>query len=433
MTPDPFSTRREFLGATAAAMAAGAVVRGPDDGARSAPLPELPEGLKRAIAAARPSRLSRLPADLPDRLGASHVGGLYHLTDRPFLVEGAERLIALGTRLVKFWFPPRDPAASYPWNARWPDCGDFVELARTDDFRAAFDLPFRTIVLEAIEPYGEPWRSTDPKEPEHLDRVERAFQDLTAHLYRAYQGRDVTFVLQNWEGDWRLRGGYPSEWRPARAEAETLCTRMARWLEARQRGVATARRAHAPGARCRVAHACEVNRVFDGRNGMPTVTHDVLPRVELDLVSYSSYDGLASPERLAQGLLEIRRHARTGPLFGPGAVMIGEIGIPENDQPDRIAERWDGYLGVALALGIPYTLQWELYCNERRKGRPAGPSGQPLRDPEGCRGFWLVRPDGELSVTGRLFEDLWRRAGAPRARPETGKQTVDAANGDGLK
>ncbi|MDG3007779.1 hypothetical protein [Paludisphaera mucosa] len=394
--------RRRFLQTVAIA----ATARPPDlDG-----LPELAPGLRARLDACRPSRLEKLPAGFRDRVGASHVKGLYHLTDRPFLVEGAERLIALGTRLGKFWFSPGIIAESYPWNSRWPACGDYVELARSDDFRAAFDLPFRTIILEALMPHDEAWRSVDPAAPERLEESERAIHDLTAHLYRTYRDRDLTFILQNWEGDWRLRGGYSEDFRPPPAELETLASRMARWLAARQRGVERARAAFAAGARCRVAHAAEVNRVLDAFRGVPTVVRDVLPRVTVDLASYSSYDALGSPEELARAILEIRRCARTGPMFGPGAVMLGEIGVPENDRPDRVAEHWDGWLGATIALDVTHVVQWELYCNEPKPGAAAG--GGPLKAVDGCRGFFLVRPDGELSATGRVFADLWRRAGA---------------------
>ncbi|AMV40834.1 hypothetical protein [Planctomyces sp. SH-PL62] len=145
---------------------------------------------------------------------------------------------------------------------------------------------------------------------------------------------------------------------------------------ARQRGVERARAEHASGARRRVAHAVEVDRVFDGAKGMPTVTRDVLPQVTVDLASYSCYDALGTPERLASAILEIRRHARTGPLFGPGAVMLGEI-----------------------ALDATHVIQWKLYCNEPKPGA------------DRCRGFFLVRPDDSPGETGRLFADLWLLAG----------------------
>ena len=351
-----------------------------------------------------------LSSDPRERFGATHVGGVYAFGKEPFLVEGARRLLELGTRAGKFWFTPHQPARGYRWNHEWPKCHTLVDLARTAAYRAVFDLPFRVIALEAQLPFDDgEWRKPGLEErlPAHRD----AFRDLARHLYATYGERDITFILQNWEGDWLLRGRAGELWNPPPPDAAALCARMAAWMAARQEGVALAR-AEFPTARCRVLNAIEVNRVVDGAVGIPTVTRDVLPKVEVDLVSYSAYDALASPQALAESLREIRRHARTGagPL-GEGALMLGEIGIPENDQPRDIRARWDGFTRVALDLNVLWTFVWELYCNEPR---PGVDTRQPVTRAEDVRGFYLVKPDGTLSETGSYFRERWAgRAPAP--------------------
>lgn len=398
-------SRRAFLTAatawTAASRALGAVA--------SEELPTPSSSLLERIESHRPSQLGERLADFQPRgrVGAAHVAGLYSpRPDRPFLVEGAERLIDLGTRAAKFWFTPRTIAHSYRWGSRWPDGLDsFIDLAKTDDFKTVFDLPFSVVALEALLPHDEAWRDQAPDGPEAVDESEKAAYELARHLLAVHRDRPITFIIQNWESDWRFRGATAETWSPPAEEVERLSARMTRWIAARQRGVERAR-AEVPNSRCRVAHAVEVNRVLDGFRGVPNVTRSVLPRVEVDLVSYSSWDALKSPDALAIAIEEIRRHARTGALFGPGAVMLGEIGVPENDQPDRIAERWDGWMGAALALDIPYVFQWQLYCNEIRPGQPK-PDG-PIRDNADCRGFHLIRPDGSPSKTGRVFTEWWR-------------------------
>jgi hypothetical protein len=264
-------------------------------------------------------------------------------------------------------------------------------------------MPFETLVFEAHAPGEEGWKK--PGLPAAFyETVTAEFHELTAHLYRVCRDRAVTIILQHWEGDWLLRGAGQS-WNPPPADWRALCERMQRWLAARQAGVSRARREATTGAKCRVAHAAEVNRVPDAWRGIPTLTREVLPGVELDLVSYSAYDGLT----LWWCIEDIRRHARTGPLFGPGAVFVGEIGLPENEQPERVAERWDEWLGALLAADVPYIVQWELLCNELNP-RLSPPPRPPVTDPTQVRGFWLVKPDGSLSETGRFFHDLWQRA-----------------------
>ena len=39
-----------------------------------------------------------------DVVGVTHVAGRYHLTDKDFLSEGADQILALGSRVIKVWF-----------------------------------------------------------------------------------------------------------------------------------------------------------------------------------------------------------------------------------------------------------------------------------------------------------------------------------------
>jgi hypothetical protein len=405
--------RRTFLTTTALALtgATSGVIRlrsadRPEAG--EPPLsPERKEEMLRLIAANRPSRLARLPVGFNRRVGATHVAGKYHLTGKPFLIEGADKLLELGTRLGKFWLIPRGIEGSYPFNSKWDKYDTLVSLARSDYFAQLLAMPFQTLLFEAHAPPEEGWKKAGLPES-FYQRVMEEFHQLTAHLYRTCRDRDVTIILQHWEGDWFMRGA-GNLWNPPPADWQAQCERMQRWLTARQAGVTKARAEFGAGAKCRVVHAAEVNRVTDAWKGVPTMTRNVLPGVELDLVSYSSYDGMRDGLTLWCCIEDIRRHARTGPLFGPGAVFVGEIGLPENEQKKPIAERWDEWLGALLAADVPYIVQWELFCNEFNPKLPAKPK-TPIKDPSDVRGFWLVKPDGSLSEGGKYFEALWRRA-----------------------
>ena len=87
-------------------------------------------------------------------------------------------------------------------------------------------------------------------------------------------------------------------------------------------------------------------------------------------------------------------------------VFIGEIGYPENvDNKTEASTRdwWDQRLGVFLAQDLPLVIVWQLYCNEPMTAKRA--SRGPFRADE-LRGFWLARPDGSLSWSGRYLHDL---------------------------
>jgi hypothetical protein len=373
---------------------------------------------------ARPLRGGLVPRDLSRRLGTAHVAGRYHFTEKPFLIEGAERVHSLGLGGIKLWFG--NVERGYSFNSEWnlPAAYTFKDLAQHPYFVAAFDLPFAVIALEvyAAQPPQTAGRGAidllDPKYDCSVDETQ--IYELARHLLQTYRDRDVTFLLQNWEGDWLFRGSAKDGW--MRGEYPKLEQRVAgfcRWFAARQRGVERAR-AEVTGSRCRVFHAVEVNRVFDLLKGIPTVTTHVLPHLRPDLISWSCYDGLNTGAKRAeksavgiwQGLDLIQHYARTTQqdFAGRPAVYIGEFGFPENvTTPASAVEMLDGALGAMFARQIPYLLYWEIFCNERKDG--ARPRPVASEKAEELRGFWLVRPDGSLGGVGEYFTRLLAHAG----------------------
>jgi hypothetical protein len=389
--------RRSFLQAAACSALAPSLTFGADTDADAK--------IRAAIYAHRPSRLAALPRDFRDRVGATHVAGKYHFTRKPYLIEGAERLLELGTRLGKFWFMPNGGSHDYPFNSTWRKYGTLLELAKSEYWEQVFAMPFATLVLEAHNPAGDGWKADRPQS--FYDAISAEFAELTSHLYRKFRDREITIVLQHWEGDWLLRGA-GAKWNPPPADWKRVCEQMQKWLAARQAGVTKGRNENGGGAKCRVVHAAEVNRVVDAWSGIPTMTTQVLPHVELDMVSYSYYDAMNNPVTLWKAIEEIRRNARTSGPFGARAVFLGEVGIPENEQPKDIRNRWDEFLGVALALNVPYVVHWELYCNEPNPKLKPAPV-PPVKNNGDVRGFFLVRPDGALSESGKFLSELWKR------------------------
>jgi hypothetical protein len=339
-----------------------------------------------------------------DWLGTTLVDGKYFLTSRPNLLEGAEQMLRMGTRVGKFWFEPRRAARDNPWNSRWPEMRTLVDLASSEYWQQVFQLPFSTLMLNTHSPAETGWNAG--LGAAQYQQISNEWEDLVRYLYAVHGHRPLTIILQNWEGDWQVRG-IGESWDPPPPDWAARCARYRRRLEARQLGVSRARGQALSGTRLQVVHAVEVNRVVDGWSGVPTVTEHVLPEVDVDLVSYSCYDAMQDAATLTRAIATIRKFARTTGPFGPGAVYLGEIGIPENLYPDRIAERWRELLGVARATDMLWVSQWQLHCNEL-DARLAPHPAPPVFDPRRYRGFWLVRPDGSLSETGELFQSWWQ-------------------------
>ena len=336
---------------------------------------------------------------LRDIFGVTHVNGRYHLTDREFLIEGADKIASLGANAIKLYLmvPPK----SYRFNTVWPQVGSLVELARTPQYRAVFSKPFTTYFLTAysVGRFEHYWIHgiSDAQVREETERFHR----LARHFLTEYRGSGKTFVLQHWEGDWAVRGSFNRTKDPT----ETAFRGMIRWLNARQAGVDRAREEVGQEG-VRVFHAAEVNLV---RMGMiekrPTVAARVLPHTRVDLVSYSAWDTQDDRESFRRALDFIANHVPDRPPFDAHNVYVGEFGVPENERtPEKLERTLANVVDVGLEWGCPYLVYWQVYCNEFRRDQEHPTA--PVTANDQVRGFWLLRPDG---TKGRAWDFFERR------------------------
>jgi hypothetical protein len=404
--------RREFIRNASAGFGAAAFTPSlaafaeAENGPRLTPAAEI----EKRVLAARPSRGGPIPADFARRFGATHYDGRYHFTGKPYLVEGAEKMHELGMGVAKFWLR-EDDLPGYRYNSDWgiPLDQRLVDVLKHPYFVTALALPFSTVFLEVFPLTGSKTTFFDTESD--YKNEEEQFHEVAAHLLKTYGGRDITFILQNWEGDWAFRHNDRNTWEQTPADVvERRAMLFARFLAARQRGVERARK-EAGAAKCRVLHCAEVNRVLDATRDIPTVMTHVLPRVAVDLVSWSCYDGLDSPVKLWQGIEMLRHYMLPSPALGGKQVLIGEIGEPENI-PNKneagVVDLWDRSMAVCFALDIPWIVHWELFCNEPNDGTKPD---RRLRKAEELKGFWYVRPDESLGWGGRYLDSLLKHAG----------------------
>lgn len=317
-------------------------------------------------------------------LGVTHTGGTYNLgnTQQDFLSQGADEVLALGSRSIKLWF--HRPGECYPFNSQWPEHFDsLVDMAKHPYYRAVFDKPFKTYFLVA---YGlgrpEHYWAQGISEAEQADE-QRQFHEFARYLLTTYRNTGKTFILQHWEGDWAIRGAYDPNIDPT----PTAINGMIAWLNARQAGVEQARKEVGEHG-VHVYHAAEVNLVAKSMNaGKPNVVNAVLPHTHLDLVSYSSWDTLSNGPGFRRALDFIAANMPDSPAFGAKNVYIGEYGFPENE---TTAEKYQANIRNVVETGLdwacPYIVYWELFCNEARH--------KPVTKNEDVRGLWLIKPDG---------------------------------------
>lgn len=370
------------------------------------------------VACLEPIQAGAVPAR--EILGATHAAGKYNFTDEDFLNEGADRLLDLGTRVIKIWFDP-DAEPLYPFNSDWGvPPADLVDLARHPYYQELFAKPFSTLILVVgrREPVVD---FLDGMTRQEIEHEQNQVYDLARYLLATYAGAGKTFVLQNWEGDHLLRRGLAAEEDPD----STRVRGMADWLNARQAGVTRARR-EAEAAGVTVAHAVEVNLLRKAMAGEVTVTNDVVPLTRADLYSYSSWDVDFDPAELVRALDYLAAKAPDSSLYGSRNVYLGEYGAAkdqvsgEKDRDVVIRELGE----AALGWGARWVVYWQLYCNEPASAYTGErPANQDLR------GFWLIRPDGlKTRMYGDLFGQLrtslhrtyWRTAGGRYITAEDG-------------
>ncbi|HKH46035.1 MAG TPA: hypothetical protein VKM72_15350 [Thermoanaerobaculia bacterium] len=333
-------------------------------------------------------------------LGATHAAGKYNLTEEDFLNEGANKLLEMGTRVIKVWFDPYSTPL-YPFNSEWgapPD--NLADLARHPYYQELFAKPFSTFILVVA------WRVPLNDFIDGMTREEIAVEtqqtyDLARYLLTTYAGTGKTFILQNWEGDHLLRRGLTNEEEPS----QTSVLGMAAWLNARQAGVSQARR-EIPARGVTVAHAVEANLLRNAMEGKVTVTNDVIPRTRADLYSYSSWDIGFDPAELVRALDYLAAKAPDSALYGSRNVYLGEYGaakdqvIGEKERTVVIRQLTD----AAVGWGARWVVYWQLYCNEpAREYQTERPTNQDLR------GFWLIRPDG---VKTRIYKSFQGQLGS---------------------
>lgn len=371
--------------------------------------------------------------------GATHIAGWYNFTNKPFMIEGLDYYRLFGPTSIKTTISPLNGkmAESYPFNHTWPTYQNMTQVAQNQYNDSLFK---RTHILRHTfwtntKNRGDYKQGPDFKHDSYLS-IEEEFYNLTRHLFLNYGNTNKTFVYQNWEGDWMLRGqGVLWENDPTLIpdNVEWDIEGMSRMFRAQQRGTERAR-SEFPSATAKVMHAIEFNKLWlvngSGQrttmmdHGTPSVLENVIPHTRIDLASWSAYDGgwtnSQNPEGHAmwKGIEMARYFTNATGLQSGTPVQIGEFAINENPPYSGtntnavIRQRYGKYIGVALGLQIPNFYLWNLYGS----GAQDGPSGFTWES--GVQysqtflntwldGKWIVRPDGTWGFAAAFLMEQW--------------------------
>ena len=349
--------------------------------------------------------------------GISHIDGKYRFTQNNYLLEGAQKISALGSSSIFIYLTPSF-RSDYPdeTSTTWPasDPAGVDGLAQTGPYDQVFHLPFKTIVMTTLTFANADRVQGIAQSQDRLHAEENEFYQLTKYLYSRFSGSGKTFVLKNWETD-----GFAAFLGSTTGDIpQNVVADLIAWLSARQRGVTRARN-EAHDSSVLVLNGAEVNRVLDyAQNGLRRVINAVVPQVNADMLTYSSYDAMvygsdapSVQQRLTQALQTIEKLAPDPQRLGNRRILISEYGLFENEQP---GDTWraDAVLSTAKNAGLYGAFFWNLYDNECKLNGQYAPvasaEGNPLRPTDAqCRGLWVVRPDGSTSSALDVIKKYW--------------------------
>lgn len=305
--------------------------------------------------------------DVHDTIGCVHWGAAYRSTDLSnFVEEGLRyvRNIGFGVAKVKVSnplsayrgrVPPHDESSAI----------DIMEKVFKDQIQS-----FHTVVLSVWSDFSKEDESyflrLDGSELlSALERERSFFFDFTRYLEQNYV--DKTFILQNWEGDWKFESVI---------QDVDQVQKLLAWVKARQTGVSDARCSLPRRGVSRVLHAFEVNKVVGGVGdaSKKNATTEIVSEVQLDLVSYSCYEdhrhgALADTLNFIEAKLDVLGTSdymlelkKIDARFNK-RVFLGEFGEPENNGQGSISENTD-ILVNAFSWGCPLVVYWSILENE---------------------------------------------------------------------
>jgi hypothetical protein len=345
-------------------------------------------------------------------VGIAHVDGRYNFTNKPFLIEGADEILKLGSKCIKVWF--NDVDNKYRFNSKWPTNVDklgYIALSETPYFKKLFNMPFKVYSLEMTDGnLNMEWRDGLTKEEAKI--VNDEYYSFTKYLLTTYRNTGKTFILQNWEADGHLATRDHSA-----SETKIAVQGMIDWTNARQDGVDRARK-EVKMQGVVVANAFEVSMVLGSWTPPPYAIDVVVPFIHNDLYSYSSYSSrsLDKLNTIVDRLKYIKTKTPPSKLYGKNNLMIGEFGYEERQNPntgnvnDSTARvqllSVKTQLQYLLNWGVVYIFYWEIYCNEINDKKSN--VGIAVHDNNQYKGFWLRRADGTFTPTYTYLKEMFQ-------------------------
>lgn len=299
-------------------------------------------------------------------LGTNSFPTKYQFTKDSKLIEQARQTRALGSNIFKTSITEKNlkhygfkPSDAY-------NIMDVIDLI--PDYDKIFEMDFKYYFFWVHTATGIKWKNGISKKQERI--LYNEMFDFASYLLNKYNNTGKSFFIGNWEGDWLLHPNMNRNMDPSKETVEN----MTKWFQIRQRAIADAKD-KSKSKNVNVYYYIEVNLAVKGMEGKTCITKDILPNVDVDLVSYSSYesskkkDYQANKESLSKVLNYIEGQLK--PIEGlpfKRRVFIGEYGGHAFDnKPETHLKQFDNVkdiMQISLEEDLPFALHWQMYNNE---------------------------------------------------------------------
>jgi hypothetical protein len=304
-------------------------------------------------------------------LGTHAISGSYQFTSDNKLVEQAKRIREMGSNILKISLGKNSPDI-YGINEVIKSTNTLSLFTNNIPYKNVCDMDFKYIFFWVHTLTNVDWKNDMGAASEKI--IYDEMYDFASYILKTYDNSGKTFFIGNWEGDWLLIPNYDRTVTPS----PTFIANMTKWFQVRQRAIDDAKKA-STSKNVSIYHYIEANLVLKAMNGEPAVASSVLPNVNVDLVSYSSYEAIKD-KNYAQKKIELDNifkylEAQLKPkseIPFSRRVFIGEYGYQANAaKPETIQKQFDEtkeIMKITFELNLPFALHWQMYNNEYENG-----------------------------------------------------------------
>ena len=364
---------------------------------------------------------------MSERIGIANWGAMYmpDLDDNETsLIRGAKYVRDTGSKVIKI--ACGDPDKQYPLD-NFSDLfmSGCVDALKYSSYKRLFEMDFSVFFISITEVARV--KFADGITDAEAEIVKNEFYEATKYLLETYRGTGKTFILQNWETDNYLNYSVSGD------NAQFVYRNYAKYFNARQDGINKARSEFVMSKEKNVYvfGALEINKLSDSYTGIRAVDY-VVPYTYADLYTYSSYEfkdkGVITSASDVAEKLETALEYYNSKLpnknvypqkmyFGDNRLAITEFGYP--DKADNYSGEWqktvaEGHILAVKNLKLQYAVYWQTCCNELVSENASAIKKLSSTDLRAYRfinadfnGFYIIRPDGEKTLTYRYFKELF--------------------------